>query len=137
MLFWIFVAILAAGIALAIWANNFYNGYADWPHGLSIALYVVGGLCAVFSIIIMMSHYIGIDAEVEKNKARYDSLVYQYENAIFDNDDDVIGKKELYNQIQDWNEDLTYYQHIQRDFWVGIYVPNVFDQFELIEYDYK
>ena len=61
-------------------------------------------------------------------------LVYQYENDVFSDDDDVVGKKELYNQIQDWNKDLAYYQSVQDDFWTGIFYPNVFDQFEYIEY---
>ena len=53
---------------------------------------------------------------------------------MFDEDDDVVGKKELYNQIQDWNTDLAYYQNIQDNFWIGIYYPNIFDEFEFIEY---
>jgi len=28
---------------------------------------------------------------------------------------------------------LAYRKTIQRDFWVGIYYPNVYDQFEFIE----
>ena len=36
------------------------------------------------------------------------------------------------NQIQDWNTDLAYRKTIQRNFWVGIYYPNVYDEFEFI-----
>lgn len=137
MLFVIFVAILAAGIGLYIWYNHFYNSYADWIEVAYVALNVIGTLCVSISIIAMLFSYIGVDAMVEENKEIYNSLTYQYENAVFDDDDDAVGKKELYNQIQEWNANLRYNQSIQRDFLVGIYVPNVFDQFKLIEYDYK
>jgi len=42
--------------------------------------------------------------------------------------------KEVIDEIQDWNENITYYKNIQKDFWVGIFVPNVYDQFETIDY---
>ena len=78
------------------------------------------------------SQYIGINAKVERYNARYESLVYQYENDIYENDNDL-GKKELMDDIQEWNEDLSYRKKIQDDFWLGIYYPNIYDQFEKIE----
>ena len=44
-----------------------------------------------------------------------------------------IGKKELMSEIQKWNEDLARHKALQNDFWVGIFIPDIFDQFEFIE----
>ena len=88
----------------------------------------------------MAHNYIGIDAKVSGYQKRYEALTYQYENNFYDNDNDI-GKKELVSEIQYWNSDLAYRKTIQRDFWVGIYYPNVYDQFEFIKLnkgvDYK
>ena len=135
MLFVIFVVVLAIGIGLLVWYNTSYNGYGEWPGVVGGLITIVGTIAVVVSVVVMIVQYAGVNAKVEKNKEIYNSLTYQYENAVFANDDDAVGKKELYNQIQDWNADVKYYQSIQRDFWLGIYYPNIFDQFKLIEYD--
>lgn len=132
MLFWLSIIILLAGIGICIWYNQFAD-YKDWIENLYFAFNMVGSIATVVSIIIMLINHIGVDAGINKNKQIYNSLVYQYENAILDWDDDVVGKKELYNQIQEWNKDLAWYKSAQRDFWIGTYIPNIYDQFEFIE----
>lgn len=131
MLFFIFIIVLVLGIIGAIIFDEFdHTGL----HIVSSIIAVLASIAILISLIIFACSHTGVDATIAKNKQIYESLTYQYENAVFDEDDDVIGKKELYNQIQDWNKDLAYYQNIQDDFWIGIYYPNVFDQFEFIEY---
>ena len=123
MLFWIILLIAIVGI---IWAK-----FDEFNVGATMFC-VAGGLAAVISILVFVSSNVGVDGYIAENKARYDSLVYQYENNIYDNDNDL-GKRELMTDIQDWNEDLAGYRANQDDFWIGIYIPDIYDQFEFIE----
>ena len=100
---------------------------------MGVAIEVAGWVAVLASIIIFAVNYIGLDGYIEENKARYESLVYQYENELYDNDNDI-GKKELMSEIQDWNEDIARHKANQDNFWIGIYIPDVYDQFEFIDY---
>ena len=131
MLFWLFVIVMVVGILLLILDAHFlFNNNLAIDIGMPAA--VMGFIAVLVSIVIISFSRIGLDAKVERCNARYESLVYQYENDIYDNDNDL-GKRELMNDIQSWNEDLSYRKKIQDDFWLGIYYPNIYDQFEKIE----
>jgi hypothetical protein len=106
----------------------------EWPEWATWITSVILGMVVLIMGIIIIDAHVGVEADIAANKQIYASLVYQYENDIYDNDDDVIGKKQLYDQIQEWNKDLAKYKAIEKDFWVGIFYPNIFDQFEFIEY---
>lgn len=134
MLFWIFVIALLVGIAFLACEKLLYHkvNNTDWLGAIGWIIVVVAVVAIVISGVVMIDAYGNAEAMAAKNNKRYESLVYQLENNLYDNDNDV-GKKELYNQIREWNEDLAYYQNIQDNFWFGIFHPNVYDQFKFIE----
>ena len=127
MLFWIFVGAFIITLVLVYLLRD-----TDIPLGISAITATFLGATIMISLCIMACNYIGIDAKVSSYQKRYEALTYQYENNFYDNDNDI-GKKELVSEIQYWNSDLAYRKTIQRDFWVGIYYPNVYDQFEFIK----
>ena len=131
MLFWIFVGIFVVALVMVIVC---YYLDCDVGVGLTAILTGIFGIAIVVSIAIMANSYIHADANVAKYQKRYESLTYQYENDFYNNDNDV-GKYELVSQIEYWNTDLAYRKTIQRDFWLGIYYPNIYDQFEFIKLD--
>ena len=142
MLFWIFVIGLFLGVVLLFLGINhrssknkiidkifdylFFNEWIGW------CFTIVFGICVVISLIMMADAYMGSDAFVARNQERYKTLVYKVETDAA-RDEFGLLNKEIIDEVQDWNEDLVYYQNIQDDFWLGIYYPNVFDQFEIIE----
>lgn len=123
MLFWI---LLIDFVVMCIWFHF------DDCNALVFGLWLFGLLANIISVLTFVFCNIGVDGYITENMARYEMLTYQYENNIYDNDNDL-GKRELMTDIQDWNEDLAGYRVNQKDFWIGVYIPNIYDQFEFIE----
>ena len=128
MIFWLVVLSIVVCLGLAVYVEKRFHDYSV-PF-LMIAS--IGFIVAIIMLIIIVVKNTNVDAYVAENQMRYEMLVYQYENDIYDNDNDL-GKRDLMEDIQEWNEDLAYYRKAQDDFWVGIFHPNVYDQFEFIE----
>lgn len=127
MIFWIaLVAAIALVVITILSETRWYWDTFILP--LLSTLSVVAVL--VMSIVIAATN-ISEESYIAANKQRYEILVYQAENNLYDNDNDY-GKKELVNQIQEWNEDLAKGKVRQDDFWVGILVPDMYDDFEYI-----
>lgn len=129
MLFFLFVIALIVGIVLV--AHDKFDN--TWTWFIGTMTIIIATIFILISGVIIVDNYGNIKGKIASNNQRHESLTYQLENDLYDNDNDL-GKKELYNQIMEWNEDVVYYQNVQDNFWFGIYYPNVFDQFELIEY---
>lgn len=128
MIFWLVVLSFVVSLGLAIYVEKRFGDYS-W---LFLVIAFLSFLVSIIMLVVIIVNNTNVDAYVAENQMRYEMLVYQYENDIYDNDNDF-GKRDLMEDIQEWNEDLAYRRKAQDDFWVGIFYPNVHDQFEFIE----
>lgn len=128
MLFWLVILSIVVCLGLAVYLEKRFRDYS----GPFLVIAIIGFIVAIIMLMAIIVENTNVDAYVAENQMRYEMLVYQYENDIYDNDNDL-GKRDLMEDIQEWNEDLAYYREAQDDFWVGIFHPNVYDQFEFIE----
>lgn len=128
MIFWLVVLSFVISLGLAIYVEKRFGDYS-W---LFLVIAFLSFLVSIIMLVVIIVNNTNVDSYVAENQMRYEMLVYQYENDIYDNDNDL-GKRELMEDIQKWNEDLAYRRKSQDDFWVGIFYPNVHDQFEFIE----
>ena len=135
MLFWLFVILLVIGVAIRVlgtWMDDNTRFDTEWMQMLGAIIVVAAVVAILISVVVLIFNYSGTDADIALNQEKYKSLVYQLENNLYDNDNDI-GKKALYDEIREWNEDLAYYRALQDDPWLGIFIPDMFDQFEFIE----
>lgn len=146
MLFWLCLIVLIIGIGLVIvgkmeWFDTrnenklrkFLYQNDDTIKSFGWVTVAISGFIIVIMIVFFACSYIGVNAQVGKNKERYNAITYKVESGAC-RDEFGLLNKEVIDEIQDWNEYVTYYKNFQKDFWVGIFVPNVYDQFETIDY---
>ena len=145
MLFWLCLTILIIGIGLIVigcidWDYE-KNKLFDFLYDNDDTLKLIGGITTFISgsiVIIMITilccMYIGIDARVEQSKETFDAITYKVESGAC-RDEFGLLNKEVIDEIQSWNESVIYNQKMQNDFWVGVFYPNVYDQFKTIDYE--
>ena len=125
MLFWSFVILFVVGIIL-------YNVFEFELSGELVS--TLSGLAIIISLFLIIGEYTTMDSYLEKTREQYKAITYKIES---DSCRDEFGllNKEVIDEIQEWNKDVRFYQNIQDNFWLGIYYPNVFDEFETIDYE--
>ena len=136
MLFWLFVIAIVVGISFIVIEETVYRHkgkYLESLENIGAWIVFISITVLVIMIIIMCFQYIGIDARVEKNLEIYNAIEYKVTSGAC-RDEFGLLSKEVIDEVQDWNKDVKYYQTVQDDFWIGIFYPNVFDQFETIDY---
>ena len=132
MLYWIFVILFALAVAgycifRYVVHRYKYDGFEDF---CMCAAFTSGTIIVVLLFVIAMMH-ITVPCQIATQKATYESLSYQVESNMYDNDNDI-GKKELMDQVTEYNVDVQKHKALQRNFWVGIFYPDIWDQFETI-----
>lgn len=136
MLFFIFLTVLFVGVV----CTGIYfrpSTSADSTLGdIGGGSLLIGFASVLVSISCICGFQLTAEAKLDSLEIERASLVYQYENNFYNNDNDV-GKKELMTEIQNFNSSLVWHKRLQRDAWVGIYVPNIYDDLEVIDISAK
>ena len=124
MIFWIVLAITIICTVVLIIKDGYCSD--GWLISTVISWAVV-----VFMLIFIIVSILGAPSNIVANQQIYDSLTYQIENNLYDNDNEI-GKAELVKQVTEWNTDLARGKYDQNNIWYGIFIPNIYDNFEFI-----
>lgn len=139
MILWISIAItIISALVSVISFNKFSNLWDFWD--------VIGSISAVLAVlffiisavlgVIAISASVGSEPYLASMQEKRNALVYQLENDLYDNDNDL-GKKELYSEITEYNSDVAKGKIMQDNIWVYNLYADVYDELELIEFDEK
>lgn len=127
MVFFTFIAITILGMTLIVISEKDSSAL---KLEIGSICTIIGWVISLIGILVILIQHANLDGQIASKNMEYNMLVYQYENDIYDND---LGKRELMEDIMDWNKYLAWRKEAQDDFWIGIYIPNIYDQFEFIE----
>lgn len=142
MWFWLFVIILAIGVGLIVFGNmewDYKKNQFLYYHGDSITFAgcvtsIISGVVALIMLVCIICSHTNVEANLEQDRETYDALTYKMESTAC-RDEFGFLSKEVIDEVQEWNKNVRYYQSAQDDFWVGIFYPNVYDEFETIDYE--
>lgn len=94
---------------------------------------IIAGIVAAIMLLAIAIIYMSNPMDIAETEAYRDTLIYEFTHDVYsDNGDDVVGKKELYNQIRDFNAQLASDHRAAKDFWIGIFVPDAYLDIEPI-----
>ena len=137
MILWISIAItIISALVLIISLNKFSNFCVFWDTIASISIVLIVLFFVVSAVlgVIAISASVGSESYLASMQEKRNALVYQLENDLYDNDNDL-GKKELYSEIIEYNCDVAKGKIMQDNIWVYNLYSDVYDDLELIEFD--
>lgn len=138
MLFWLCIIIGIISIILLIIYES-----VNFKHDIIESLVLISGtilggmsvVAIILSLVVFCVNYTGINGDIAEYKEHYNTLVFEVENNLYKDDVTATSCHELVKEIQKWNCDLAKRKENQRDFWIGIYIPDIYDDFEFISLD--
>ena len=124
MIFWIILVVLVGGI---VW--YLIDNFSD----IAIILMVVGGTFAFIAISFIGIFQIGANSELLSLKTQQAAIEYKIDSGLYKDDINALDI-DVVTEVKEWNGELIRMQTLQDDFWVGIFIPNIYDELEIIDY---
>ena len=136
MVLWISIFVTVICLVIFIISDNKYGGAWDAINVISLAFAIIAFALSMVLGGISIVARAGSDAYLASMQEKRIALVYQLENDIYDNDNDL-GKKELYSEITEYNCDVAKGKTMRDNIWLYNLYADVYDELELIEFPEK
>ena len=133
MILWISIFVTVICLVIFIISSNKYDGAWDAISLISLVFSIIAFASSTVLGGISIVERAGADAYLASMHEKRSALVYQLENDIYDNDNDL-GKKELYSEITEYNCDVAEGKIKQNNIWVYNLYCDIYDELELIEF---
>ena len=133
MVLWISIFVTVICLVIFIISSNKYDGAWDAINAISLVFAITAFVLSMGLGGVSIIARAGADAYLASMQEKRSALVYQLENDIYDNDNDL-GKKELYSEITEYNCDVAEGKIKQDNIWVYNLYSDVYDELELIEF---
>ena len=130
MLLWTTIGLFLVGVLLFNIGYRFKRLRRARLDEVGAGMAVIFGFIMILALIDMAITYIGVDAEIAKKQQHRDFLIAQYKTGVYDSS--VYSQYNLLQKIDEWNCDLAKMQKLTHDYWVGIFVPDYYDDLEYI-----
>lgn len=131
MLFWISLAVLVLGIVIGIIEDIIDSEVIT---DIGIAGIFIGFTASLIMIIFIIVNNCKSYSKLIELQERYNAINTKLSTEIYTDKFDI-NDKDIVDEIYEYNKDVRYGKHYQKDFWIGIFVPNIYDELETIDYN--
>lgn len=123
MILWGLIAITI--MLLVIWLS--IKDKVSFDTSFNIGISLIASTCLlIVALLALGGIYIDAPAQTARNIERYNALVYQVENKMWEHEVDV-SKKTLVDQIVDWNSDYASHEANRNNIWISIFVTDTYN----------
>lgn len=138
MLFWGSIILIAVGIIFAIIESYYEPHYDRWGNEIlcdcAIGFVIIGAIIFLMSATVLGFTHIDRKATLQSNIETYKALTYKAESGAC-RDQFGLLSKDVLDEIQNWNEEVTHYKTMENNFWLGIFYPDVYGDLGTIDYE--
>ena len=122
MILWGLIAVTI--ILLVIWLS--IKDKVSFDTSFNVGISLIASTCLlIVALLALGGVYIDAPAQMASNRERYNALVYQVENKMWEHEVDV-SKKTLVDQIVDWNSDYASHEANRNNIWISIFVLDTY-----------
>lgn len=131
MLFWICLSVLGIGIGLRVLSDKIDSYICDVINSIVLTIGTITTLILSIAAIIINCNSQGKLIELQE---RYTAINTKISTEIYIDKLDI-NNKDIIDEIYEYNNDVKYGKYYQKDFWIGMFVPNIYDELEAIDYN--
>ena len=131
MLFWISLAVLVLGIVIGIIGDIIDSEVIT---DIGIAGIFIGFTTSLIMIIFIIVNNCKSYSKLIELQEKYNAINTKISTEIYTDKFDI-DDKDIVDEIYEYNKDVKYGKHYQKNFWIGIFVPNIYDELETIDYN--
>ena len=113
--------------------REFIYATEDWVQPTAIVLAFIGIIGSFVSVLVMIGMHADATAQKAKLNETYTAIEYKITSGAC-RDELGLLTKEVIDEAQEYNETISYHKTMQNSFWLGVYVPDIYTDFELIDY---
>lgn len=99
------VVITVIGIAII---TKFEDGN-EIAYGFGVLFGIGGGIVTIIMVTCIICAHVGVDAEIEENRIKYEALRERQE--IVDSEYEDVSKSDVIKDIAEWNKDVYSYKY--------------------------
>lgn len=142
MLFWIPVMVLLLLLISVVITKSIKASIDTKPvlylkklnilHKINTILSIVIIVVLILSAIVITNNWC-LSADKVRLQETQSALIYKAKSQNI-RDKFGITNKDYIDEVQKWNSDIKMYKALENDFWIGIFVPNIYSEFETIDY---